>query len=171
MVVLLVLFVIVSGGECGLSDLGELLDEPGRITVTNTGLESAVVAITADDLKSYPTLAAGASASVLTNVGGQYEVSVVMTPENAQRYREDLLALRNSVEKLIDGSLTSQEKVELFTNLAGINAAIQALEQSNAAGCSGKIKLNQDRSEAVNATVSWVPQGGAGFWDSTCGSN
>jgi hypothetical protein len=171
MVCATVAFALLSAGECDIGDVGGLLNERGTISVTNTGTEAAVVAVLAAEVKSYPTLAAGASASVETNVGGQYEVRVVMTPENAQRYREDLFALRRSVEKLIDGSLTSQEKVELFTKLAGIKAAIQALEQSKVAGCNGRIELNQDEAETVTATVQWVPQGGAGFWDATCGSN
>lgn len=161
------LFVTLSAGEC---ELGEILPRAGRIVVTNTGTEPAVVAIIGPDVKSYPTLAGGGSASVTTNTGGPYEVRVVMTPENAQRYRTELLALRAAVEKLVDGSLTSVEKTNLFLNLAGIKAAIVALEQANAAGCSGRIELGQDAAETVNATVAWVAQSGAGFWDATCGS-
>jgi hypothetical protein len=160
-------FFTLSAGEC---ELGDILPRPGRIVVTNTGTEPAVVAIIAPDVKSYPTLAGGASASVSTNTGGQYEVRVVMTPENTQRYRAELLALRTAVEKLVDGSLTSEEKTRLFITLAGIKAAILALEQANAAGCSGRIELSQDTEGTVNATVQWVPQSGAGFWDTTCGS-
>ena len=166
-----VAFVVLSAGECELSSLGDILDKPGNIVVTNAGTEIAVVAIIADDVKSYPTLAGGATASAETNVGGQYQVRVVMTPENTQRYREDLVSLKQIVSKLVDGTLTTQEKTRLFSQLAGINAAIAALEQANAAGCSGVISLNQDNAETVNANVRWVPQSGAGFWDATCGSN
>jgi hypothetical protein len=79
--------------------------------------------------------------------------------------------MRRSVEKLIDGSASTAEKTQLFINLAGIKAAITALEQANAAGCSGHITLNKDNAEFVSATVNWVPQSGAGFWDTTCGSS
>ena len=164
-------FVLLSAGECNIGDLGDILDKPGRIVVTNTGPDTAVVAIIGPDVKSYPTLAGGATASAETNVGGAYEVRVVMTPENAQLYRDDLLALRSSVEKLIDGSLSSDEKTTLFIRLAGIKAAIAALETSGAGGCSGRIELNQDNAEIVNATVSFVRAAGGGFWDATCGSN
>lgn len=164
-------FLLLSAGECNIGDLGDLLDKPGTIIVTNTGSESAVLAIIAADVKSYPTLAGGATASAETNVGGGYEVRVVMTPENAQRYRQDLMTLRTSVEKLIDGALTPTDKTLLFIQLAGIKASIQALEQTNAAGCSGTIELNQDNTENVTASVHWVPQGGSGFWDAICGSN
>lgn len=164
-------FVLLSAGECDLSSLGKILDKPGRMVVTNTGTELAVVAIIASDVKSYPTLAGGASASAETNVGGQYDVRVVMTPENTQRYRQDLLSLKQVVAKLVDGSLSTEEKTYLFSHLAGLNAAIAALEQANAAGCSGTITLNRDNAQTVNATVAWVRQTGSGFWDATCGSN
>ena len=164
-------FVLLSAGDCDFSSLGGILDKPGRIVVTNTGTEVAVVAIIADDVKSYPTLAGGATASAETNVGGAYQVRVVMTPENTARYRQDLVSLKQIVTKFVDGAATTEEKTQLFAKLAGINAAIAALEQSNAAGCSGRIELNQDNAEIVNATVTWVTQSGAGFWDSTCGSN
>lgn len=168
---LLAAFVILSGGECEIGSLGEILDRPGSIVVTNVGIHPAVVAIIAPDVKSYPTLAGGATASVQTNVGGSYQVRVVMAPENAQRYHDDLLALRRSVEKLIDGSLSTAEKTGLFIKLAGIKAAIAALETSGAGGCSGRIELNQDNAQTVNATVGWVDQGASGFWDTSCGSN
>lgn len=162
-----VAFITLSAGEC---ELGGIVDEPGRIVVTNTGTEPAVVAIIAPDVKSYPTLAGGGTASVSTNTGGEYQVRVVMTPENTQRYRADLSELKAVVQKLVDGSLTTEEKTRLFSRLAGINAAIAALEQANAAGCGGRIELEPDGPETVNATVQWVAQGGAGFWDTTCGS-
>jgi hypothetical protein len=162
-------FCILVAGDCEI-DL-ELLNKPGTIVVTNIGTEVAVVAILADDVKSYPTLAGGASASVETNVGGAYRVRVVMTPENTQAYRQGLAELRGLVEKQISGSASPVEKTRLFLDLAGIKAAIQALEQANAAGCSGRIKTSVDEAASVIATVNWVPQGGAGFWDTTCGSN
>ena len=164
-------FVMLSAGKCDISSLGDILDEPGSIAVTNIGQEPAVVAISADDVKSYPTLAAGATGSAQTNVGGRYQVSVVMSPENAQRYRDELNTMRGTVEKLIDGSLSSAEKTQLFLQLAGIKAAISALEMTNAASCSGVINLDRDNAAHVSATVRWEPQGGAGFWDLTCGSN
>src|SRR5687768_9595078 len=149
-------FVLLSAGECEFSSLGDILDKPGQIVVSNLGTETAVVAIIANDVKSYPTLAGGATASAYTNVGGVYEVRVVMTPENTERYRQDLVSLRQSVEKLISGSASPVEKTRLFLDLSGIKAAIQALETGNAAGCSGRIELDQTKSETVNATVSWV---------------
>jgi hypothetical protein len=164
-------FVIVSGGECSIGDLGSLLDAPGRISVTNIGTEPAVIAILADDVKSYPTLAGGATASVQTNTGGRYEVRVVMTPENAATYRADLASLRTLVEKQISDATDPAEKTRLFLDLAGIKAAIQALSNSNAAGCSGTITLDAEETAEVAATVNWVTSSGAGFWDVTCGSN
>ena len=170
-VIALVVFAIVSGGECELSEIGDIPQEPGTIAVWNAGdTEVAVVAILADDVKSYPTLAPGSTAAVKTNVGGAYQVRVVMTPENVQAYRENLNALKQLVQKQIDGSATSAEKARLFTDLAGINAAIRALEQANAAGCSGTIKLKEDQAVSVTASVRWVAQGGAGFWDTNCPS-
>ena len=160
-------FVSLSAGEC---ELDGLINKSGSIVVTNTGTEPAVVAIIAPDVKSYPTLAGGASTTISTTTGGRYEVRVVMTPENAQRYRADLATLRGRVERLIDGSLSTEEKTRLFIQLAGIKAAITALEQANAAGCGGSIELNEESAENVNATVQWVSQSGAGFWDVTCGS-
>lgn len=164
-------FVLLSAGDCEIGDLGALINKPGSIRVTNTGAtETAVVAIIASDVKSYPTLAAGASATAETNVGGSYQVLVVMTPENTDAYRQSLLEVRTRVEKLIGGTASSAEKTQLFIQLAGIKASIQALESSNAASCSGNIKLSQDEAASVSATVTWVPQGASGFWDLTCGS-
>lgn len=71
---------------------------------------------------------------------------------------------------VVDGSLTTAEKTTLFSRLAGINAAVAALEQANAAGCSGNIELNQDNKETVNATVNFLRASGGGFWDATCSS-
>jgi hypothetical protein len=165
-------FVVLTAGECEIGDIGNILARPGTITVTNTGdTETAVVAILADDVKSYPTLASGSSASVKTNVGGAYQVRVVMTPENAQRYRDNLNSLKQLVQKQVDGTATTQEKTRLFSDLAGINAAIKALEQANAAGCSGNLALSPDEALTASATIAWVPQAGAGFWDTTCPSN
>jgi hypothetical protein len=165
-------FVLLSAGDCEIGDLGALLNKPGRIVVSNAGTVPAVVTIVAPDVKSYPTLAGGASASVQTNVGGTYDVRVVMTPENASAYRAKLTELRGNVERLISGSLSPVEKTRLFLDLAGIKAAILAFENSgNAAGCSGQIKLGQDEQASVNATVTWVETSGGGFWDSTCSSN
>ena len=165
-------FVLLSAGECEFSGLGSLINKPGKITVTNVGsTETAIVAIIAPDAKTYPTLAPGGSAAVETLVGGTYQVIVVMTSENRDAYRQSLLDLRARVEKLIDGGATNDEKVELFTKLAGIKASIRALENSNAASCTGNIKISQDEAASVTATVNWVVQGDSGFWDLTCGSS
>jgi hypothetical protein len=94
-----------------------------------------------------------------------------MTPENAAAYRAELRSLRQLVEKQLDGTTNTAEKTRLFVELAGINAAIQALESGNAAGCSGSIRLNTDNAESVSATVRWSTTSGGGFWDATCGSN
>ncbi len=165
-------FVLLSAGECDITGLGGLINKPGSIRVTNTGAtETAVVAIIASDVKSYPTLAAGASAAAETNVGGSYQVLVVMTPENRDAYRQNLLELRSQVETLIAGTSSPVDKTRLFVDLAGIKASIQALENSNAASCSGNITLSQDEAASVSATVTWVAQGDSGFWDLTCGSS
>lgn len=164
-------FALLAGGECNIGDLGNILDVPGTITVTNIGTEPAVIAILADDVKSYPTLASGSSATVQTNVGGAYRLSVVMTPENAATYRANLLSLRQLVERAIAGSSDPVEKTRLFLDLSGIKIAIQSLSNANAAGCSGRIKLDADEQTEVVATVNWVTSTGTGFWDLTCGSN
>jgi hypothetical protein len=165
-------FVLLSAGDCDIGSLSGLINKPGSIRVTNTGAtETAVVAIIAPDVKSYPTLGPGASATAETNIGGAYQVLVVMTPENRDAYRQSLLDLRRSVERLVDGSASSEERILLFTKLAGIKASIQALENSNAASCSGRIELSQDEAASVTATVTWVAQGDSGFWDLTCGSS
>jgi hypothetical protein len=163
-------FVLLSAGECEFSSLGDILNKPGSIVVSNTGTEPAVVAIIADDVKSYPTLAGGATSSAPTNVGGRYTVSVTMTAQQVIEYRADLQALRRTVEKLVEGSISSEEKVRLFTKLAGIKAALGQLNAGVGASCSGNIKLSQDNAAIVNASVAWVRQSGAGFWDLTCGS-
>ena len=170
-VVALMLLMALAAQDCDL-DVGGLINKPGTITVTNiSDGQTAVIAILADDVKSYPTLAAGGTASVETNVGGQYLVSVVMTPENAATYRSELQSLRRLVEKHVDGATDPAEKTRLFVDLAGIKAAIQALESQNAAGCSGTIGLNTDDAANVTATVRWSQTSGGGFWDVTCGSS
>jgi hypothetical protein len=163
-------FVVLSAGDCEIGSLGDILDEPGRIVVSNIGTEPAVLAIIADDVKTYPSLAGGATASAQTNVGGRYQVLVVMTPENTAAYRANLVSLRGLVEKAVDRETDATEKTRLFLDLAGIKAAIAALEMTNAAGCSGVIELDEDEASSVNATVRWQPQEGGGFWDTTCGS-
>ena len=171
-VVALMLLMALTAEECDLGDLGGVVNRPGTIVVTNVSDgQVAVIAILADDVTSYPTLAAGGSASVETNVGGKYEVRVVMTPENTVTYRAELRSLRSLVEKQIDGTTNPVEKTQLFVDLAGIKAAIEELESQNAAGCSGSITLNTDSAERVSATVRWSPQSGGGFWDATCGSS
>ena len=163
-------FVLLSAGDCEISGLGDLINKPGSIGVTNTGTETAVVAIVADDVKTYPTLASGSSASVETNVGGRYTVSVTMTAEQILEYKASLLELRRTVEKLVDGSATSAEKVYAFTSLAGIKAALAQLNAGQGASCSGVITISQERAVSVSVTVAWVPQSGAGFWNLSCGS-
>jgi hypothetical protein len=146
----------------------DLLDlTPGRLTVTNTGSQNtAVIAVLLDDVKSYPTLGPGASASVGTYVGGTYQIRVVMTPEQAQVYRDDLLALRRLLEIQVDGTASAEEKVQAFVALAGVKASLAAMQASGAAGCSGRI----DPGGTVAASVAWVSRSGAGFWDVSCGS-
>jgi hypothetical protein len=166
----LLAFALLSAESCDF-ELNGLINRPAAITVTNlSSSETAVVAIIADDVKSYPTLTPGQSVTVKSNVGGTYQVRVVMTQENATEYRAELMSLRSLVEKQIDGSASADEKVELFTSLAGINAAIQRFESGNAAGCSGKVTPKTDEDVAVQATVTWQTTSGSGFWDSSCGS-
>jgi hypothetical protein len=164
-------FVVLSAGECNIGDLGGLINKPGSITVTNTGTEPAVVAIVADDVKTYPTIASGGSASAQTNVGGRYTVSVTMTAQQIIEYKSDLQDLRRTVEKLIDGTASAEEKVYAFTSLAGIKAALGQLNAGGGASCSGNIKLSQEDAVSVSASVRWVTQSGSGFWDLTCGSS
>jgi hypothetical protein len=164
-------FVVLSAGDCDFSSLGDILDEPGQIVVSNTGTEVAIVAISAEDVKSYPTIAGGGTGSAQTNVGGAYTVSVTMTQQQTLEYRDDLLNLRRTVERLVDGSATSEEKVYAFTKLAGIKAALAQLNSGSGASCSGNIKLKPDDAVTVNATVEWVTQSGTGFWNLNCGSS
>jgi hypothetical protein len=171
-IVALMLVTALTAEQCDVGEFGDLINRPATITVINTSAtESAVVAIIADDAKSYPTLAPGQSATVKTNVGGRYEVRVVMTPENAAAYRSNLTTLRNLVEKQIDAATNAGEKTKLFIDLAGIKAAIAALSSANAAGCAGRVTLSTDSESSVSATLGWSPTTGGGFWDATCGSN
>jgi hypothetical protein len=163
-------FLVLSAGECQPGDLGVEFDLPGTVVVTNVGRETAVVAITADDARSHPTLPGGGSASVSTNVGGRYEVRVLMTPENARRYHADLLALRKTVTDLVATAPTAAEKTRFFVALAGIKSQLLTMGAGGAAGCTGTIELGPDANAQVNATVAWVSEGDGGFWDATCGS-
>ncbi|MBM4407922.1 MAG: hypothetical protein FJ038_04815 [Chloroflexi bacterium] len=170
--VALMLLTALTAEECTLGELGGVVNKPGAITVYNTSADQvAVIAILADDVKSYPTLGPNGSASVTTNVGGKYEVRVVMTPENAAAYRAELKSLRALVEKAVDGTADPAEKARLFVDLAGIQAAIRGLETQNAAGCSGKIKLSTEEAATVVASLAWLTTSGSGFWDVSCGSN
>jgi hypothetical protein len=167
----LMLVTALAAEECDVGEFGDLISRPATITVTNVGTEGAVVAILADDAKSYPTLGPGQSATVQTNVGGRYQVRVVMTPANAAAYRSNLSTLRNLVEKQIDAATNPAEKTKLFIDLAGIKAAISSFSNANAAGCSGRITISTSDSASVSATVSWSATTGGGFWDASCGSN
>lgn len=169
--VALMVLVAFTAQDCDV-EIGNIVNRPGTITVTNIGADQvAVVAVIVGDAKSYPSLGPGSSASVTTNVGGSYEVRVVMTPENASAYRADLQSLRRLVEQRLDGTADAGDKTRLFVDLAGIKAAIRALENENAAGCSGRITLSTERKETVTATVAWSTTSGSGFWDITCGSS
>lgn len=169
--VALMLLVAITAEECDLGAGGGLVNKPGTIIVDNVSTDqTAVVAVIAQDVRSYPTLAAGQTAEVQTNVGGPYQVLVVMTPENTSAYRDELRSLRRLVEKQVDGATDPAEKTQLFIDLAGIKAAIQALEDGNAAGCSGRLTLSTDHEEVVAATVRWSTTSGGGFWSVTCGS-
>lgn len=170
--VALMLLTSLTAEECSLGDLDGMINKPGTITVINTSADQvAVIAILANDVKSYPTLGPGGSASVTTNVGGQYEMRVVMTPEQTLEYRAELQSLRALVEKAVDGTADPAAKTRLFVDLAGVKAALRALETQNAAGCSGKIRLSTETAEKVQATVTWSRTSGSGFWDVSCGSN
>jgi hypothetical protein len=166
-----VAFIVLSGAECDPGELGIVINQPGTIVVANGGSEAAVLAVTTDDARSYPTLPGGGSASVVTNVGGGYRVRVLMTPENAKTYRADLLALRKSVTDMIAGSASAADRTRLFVELAGIKSQLLELEQGGSAGCDGAIRLSPDSVSTVHATVQWVAEGEAGFWDATCASN
>lgn len=151
---------------------GFSFNEPGQITVRNiSNTETAVLAIIADDVKSYPTLVAGANANVFTTVGGNYTVIVVMSAVDAQDYRNNLKTLKANVTKVVDGTASNDEKVLFFTYLAQINAAINQTHTSGGASCSGKITLNEDKAANVSAQVAWVVTLGSGFWSLACSSN
>jgi hypothetical protein len=161
--------VLLIAGACG--DFNFDL-KPGTIKVTNTSAtDTAVVAILADDAKSYPTLGPGASATVKTNIGGTYRVIVVFEQQNLVEYLDSLKALRGNVEKIIDGTSSTDEKILFFTHLATIKSAISQVEQTGGAGCSGKIKLGSEEDSAVQATVNNTSVNGTGVWDISCGSN
>jgi hypothetical protein len=145
--------------------------EPGTITVRNlSNSEVAVLAVLADDVKSYPTVPAGGNALVTTSVGGRYSVTVVMSGIDAQTYRSNLQTLKSNAQKVVDGTASNDEKVLFFTYLAGIN---QAIVQANSGGasCSGKINLSETDSSSVSAQVSWIPTLGGGYWSLACTSN
>ncbi len=168
-----VAFVLLSAGDCEIGDLGNILDKPGKVVVTNTSpTETVAIAITGPDFKSYPTVGPGATVSATTNVGGPYQLTVILSGESLLNYKADLENLKRTVRTLVDsGSVTTEEKVYLFTKLAGINAALAQMQQSGSASCSGNIELDRDNDAIVNSIVSFVTQSGSGFWDITCGSN
>jgi hypothetical protein len=93
-----------------------------------------------------------------------------MTAQQVIEYRSELQALRRTVEKLVDGTATTEEKVYAFTSLAGIKNALVQLNSGQGASCGGNITLSQDNAVSVSASVQWIPQSGSGFWDVTCGS-
>ena len=151
---------------------GFLFTKPGRITVTNTSnTETAVIAVLGDDFKSYPTLGSGGSASITTEVGGAYEVVVIMSTVDAQVYRNTLQTLKQNVTKVVDGTASNDEKILFFTYLAGINAAISQSEAAGGASCTGRIKVSEGEAASVSAQVVWTSTLGSGFWSLTCGSN
>jgi hypothetical protein len=80
------------------------------------------------------------------------------------------VSLRKLVEARIDGTADASEKTRLFTDLAGIKASIQSLENQQGAGCTGRIELSPDETASVSATVTWSTTSGGGFWDVSCGS-
>jgi hypothetical protein len=164
-------FVVLSAGDCEIGDLGDILNEPGRIVVTNTGTEPAIVAIIADDVKSYPTLAAGGTSAVKTNTGGRFQVRVMMTPEQLIEYRAKLTSMRRDVEGQIAGTNDPLAKTRLFTDLAGLKAALVAADSGTGASCAGNLTLNADQATEVGVGVRWVPTDGGGFWELSCGSN
>jgi hypothetical protein len=151
---------------------GFSFNEQGTITVRNLSTtETAVLAVLADDVKSYPTLAAGGSAVVTTSVGGKYTVTVVMSAIDAQTYRTNLQTLRSNVMKVVDGTASNDEKVQFFTYLAGINEAIAQTNSGGGASCTGNINLSETKAASVSAQVSWVTTLGGGFWSLACSSN
>ena len=151
---------------------GFSFNEQGTITVRNLSTtETAVLAILADDVKSYPTLPAGGTAVVTTSVGGMYTVEVIMSTIDAQTYRSNLQTLRSNVMKVVDGTASNDEKVLFFTYLAGINQAIAQANSGGGTSCDGKINLSETKAASVSAQVSWVTTLGGGFWSLACSSN
>jgi hypothetical protein len=147
-----------------------LLNEPGTITIRNfSNTETAVIAVIADDVKSYPTLGPNRNAVITTATGGNYQVLVVMSSIDAQNYRNNLEVLRQNVMKIVDGTASNDEKVRFFGHLAEINSAI-AQAQPFGASCSGKINLSEDQAEGVSVEVNWIPTLGSGSWSLACGS-
>jgi hypothetical protein len=151
---------------------GFAFNTPGTITVRNLSqTETVVLAVLADDVKSYPTLAPGANALITTEIGGTYTVTVVMSAVDVQDYQTNLRTLKSNVQKVVDGTASNDEKVLFFTYLAGINAAIAQSHATGGASCSGKINLSEDESSSVAAQVFWQPTLGSGFWSLACSSN
>ena len=165
---LLLGIVLVVGAACEGFDI---TTHQATITVTNTSAtETAVIAILGDDVHSYPTLGTGKSAIVKTNVGGHYEVRVVMTPQQVQDYRTSLQILKSNTSKVLDGTATTEDMTAWFARLAGVNAALAALNTGGAAGCTGTVDLKAS-DPSVLANVTWTDQLGSGFWAASCGSS
>ncbi len=159
--------VVVAAAACE----GFAFNSPGKITVTNTSTtETAVIAILGDDVKSYPTLGPGRSAEATTEVGGDYQVVVIMSAIDAQTYRANLQTLKQNVTKVIDGTASNDEKVLFFSYLAQINTAIAQANNAGGASCTGRIELKEDAAVSVSVAVAWTSTLGSGFWSLTCGS-
>jgi hypothetical protein len=160
--------VVALAGACE----GLLFNKSGTITVRNlSSTETAVLAIIADDVKSYPTLGPNHNAVATTALGGTYQVIVVMSTIDAQNYRNNLQTLKQNVQKVVDGTASNDEKVLFFTYLAQINNAIAQAQNAGGASCSGKIKLNENSAASVSVSVNWVTTLGSGSWQLGCGSN
>ena len=151
---------------------GLVFNTPGTITVRNlSNTETAVIAVLADDVKSYPTLGPNRNAVITTETGGAYQVIVVMTGVDMQNYRSNLQLLKHNAQVVIDGTASNDEKVLFFTYLAQINAAIAQSQNGGGASCTGTIKLSEDEAASVSAQVTWVTTLGGGFWSLACSSN
>ena len=151
---------------------GFTFNESGTITVRNlSGSETAVIAVLADDVKSYPTLGPNHNAVVTTAVGGQYQVFVVMSAIDAQNYRNNLQTLKANVQKIVDGTASNDEKVLFFSYLAQINNAIAQAQGPGGASCTGTVKLNEKTAASVSVSVNWLSTLGSGSWQLGCGSN
>jgi len=149
-----------------------LLNQAGAITVRNlSNTETAVLAVRGDDFKSYPTLGPNHNAVISTEVGGAYQVLVVMSAIDAQTYRNNLQLLKQNVTTVVDGTASNDEKVLFFSYLAQINSALAQTYDSGGASCTGQIELNEDTSASVSVTINWTSTLGSGFWSLTCGSN